>query len=167
MEPLLVILVVFLLVFAVMGMKLVQQAETMVIERLGRYHRTLDSGLHVIWPVIDKPRAINWRYLVTAPDGRTVFAHRTASGIPLNDSASTAAHRTLPFGTVVRVTNLINGQSETVEITDRGPYIKGRIIDVSHQAARKLGMMEAGIVPVEIEVQSKAPEPTPDSLAKD
>jgi regulator of protease activity HflC (stomatin/prohibitin superfamily) len=51
MEPLiviLVILVVFLLVFAVMGMKLVQQAETMVIERLGRYHRTLDSGLHVI-----------------------------------------------------------------------------------------------------------------------
>lgn len=89
MEPLiviLVILIVFLAVFALMGMKLVQQAETMVIERLGRYHRTLDSGLHVIWPVIDKPRAINWRYLVTAPDGRTLFTHRTTTRIDLRET---------------------------------------------------------------------------------
>ena len=89
MEPLiaiLIVLIIFVVIFALMGMKLVQQAETMVIERLGRYHRTLDSGLHVIWPVIDKPRSINWRYLVTAPDGRTLFAHRTTTRIDLRET---------------------------------------------------------------------------------
>ncbi|MBL9152188.1 MAG: septal ring lytic transglycosylase RlpA family protein [Verrucomicrobiales bacterium] len=77
---------------------------------------------------------------------------RTASGIPLKDSVSTAAHRTLPFGTLVRVTNLKNGRSEIVKITDRGPFIKGRIIDVSLNAAENLGMVSSGIVPVEIQV---------------
>lgn len=86
----------------------------------------------------------------------------TASGVPLRDSESTAAHRTLPFGTLVRVTNLSNGLRETVEITDRGPYIKGRIIDLSRNAAKKLDMIEAGIVPVEIEVQPAEAKPTPE-----
>lgn len=84
---------------------------------------------------------------------------RTASGVPLDDSASTAAHRALAFGTLVRVTNLSNGLSEIVEITDRGPFTKGRIIDVSLNAAEKLNMIEAGIVSVEIEVLPDASGP--------
>ena len=64
----------------------------------------------------------------------------------------TAAHRTLPLGTRVRVTNTRNGRSVEVRINDRGPYGRGRIIDVSEAAARQLGMIDAGVVPVTIEV---------------
>jgi len=64
----------------------------------------------------------------------------------------TAAHRTLPFGTYVMVTNLDNDKSVSVRINDRGPFIKGRIIDVSYAAARMLDMIESGVVPVRIEV---------------
>lgn len=77
---------------------------------------------------------------------------RTASGIPLKDSVSTAAHRHLPFGSIVRVTNLRNGRSDVVKITDRGPFVRGRIIDVSYAAAQRLGMVQSGIAPVEIEI---------------
>jgi rare lipoprotein A len=90
----------------------------------------------------------------------------TASGVPLNDSVSTAAHRTLPFGTLVRVTNLSNGSHETVRITDRGPFVKERIIDLSRNAAEKLGMIKAGITSVKIEVLSEGSEPTQPFLAK-
>lgn len=81
----------------------------------------------------------------------------TASGVPLDDSVSTAAHRTLLFGTRVRVTNLENGLSETVAITDRGPFVQGRVIDVSRHAAEKLGMIESGVVSVEIVVMPEEP----------
>lgn len=64
----------------------------------------------------------------------------------------TAAHNTLPFGTYVRVTNLTNGKSVVVRINDRGPFVKGRIIDLSYAAAKKLGMSETGVAPVEIKV---------------
>jgi rare lipoprotein A len=62
----------------------------------------------------------------------------------------TAAHRTLPFGTKVRVTNLNNGKSATVTINDRGPYIHGRIIDVSAGAANVLGMRHSGVARVRV-----------------
>jgi rare lipoprotein A len=64
----------------------------------------------------------------------------------------TAAHRTLPCGTLVKVTNLENGRRNFVWITDRGPYIEGRIIDLSRAAARDLGMIPQGVVPVKLEV---------------
>jgi regulator of protease activity HflC (stomatin/prohibitin superfamily) len=64
----------FVVVFSLMGLKIVQQSETMVIERLGKYSRTLPSGINVIWPVIDRPREIMWRYLREIPDGAQ---HRT------------------------------------------------------------------------------------------
>jgi rare lipoprotein A len=64
---------------------------------------------------------------------------KTANGERLNPSALTAAHRRLPFGTRVRVTNLKNGRSVVVRISDRGPFVRGRIIDVSPAAARALG----------------------------
>lgn len=76
----------------------------------------------------------------------------TASGEPFDQNALTAAHRKYPFGTIVKVTNRRNGQSVTVRINDRGPTKKKRIIDVSRAAARELGMIEAGVVPVKLHV---------------
>ena len=77
---------------------------------------------------------------------------RTASGERFNKNALTAAHRTLPFGTHVRVTNAKNGKSVVVRINDRGPYGGNRIIDLSEAAAREIGMIAAGVVPVTLEV---------------
>ena len=76
----------------------------------------------------------------------------TASGEIFDMNKLTAAHRTYPFGTVVRVTRLGNGQSVDVRINDRGPFISGRIIDLSLAAARKLDMVKAGVVEVKVEV---------------
>jgi rare lipoprotein A len=77
---------------------------------------------------------------------------RSASGEVFNQNAMTAAHRTLPFGTQVRVTNLNNGQQVVVRINDRGPFSHGRVIDLSAGAARAIGLMSAGVGPVQIEV---------------
>ena len=82
---------------------------------------------------------------------------RTASGSVYRPGRRTAAHNTLPFGTVVRVTNPRNHRSVKVTITDRGPHVKGRIIDLSKKAARKIGIIDAGVAPVELKVIKKAP----------
>lgn len=76
----------------------------------------------------------------------------TASGERFDPGAMTAAHRTLPFGTRVRVTNLENGRQVVVRINDRGPYRKGRVLDLSRAAARKLGFVDDGVAHVRIEV---------------
>ena len=79
----------------------------------------------------------------------------TASGKPYDKNALTAAHRTLPFGTVVRVTNLKNRRSVRVTITDRGPFShRKRIIDLSRKAGECIDMIQDGIVPVRIEIIS-------------
>ena len=75
----------------------------------------------------------------------------TASGERFNKRAMTAAHRTYPMNTRVRVTNLKNGRSVIVRINDRGPYGRGRVIDLSEAAAEKHDMIEAGVVPVRLE----------------
>ncbi len=75
---------------------------------------------------------------------------RVASGGWFNPNAMTAAHKTLPFGTKVRVTNRHNGQSVVVTINDRGPFVAGRVIDLSSAAAGVIGMKGAGVVPVSI-----------------
>ncbi len=77
---------------------------------------------------------------------------RVASGGWFNPNAMTAAHKTLPFGTRVRVTNKNNGQSVVVTINDRGPYIAGRVIDLSSAAAGAVGMKNSGIAPVSVAV---------------
>jgi rare lipoprotein A len=82
------------------------------------------------------------------------YGGRTASGERFDDRRLTAAHRTLPFGARVRVTNLENGRSVVVRINDRGPFLKGRVIDVSARAARKLGFLREGTVRVRLEVIS-------------
>ena len=78
--------------------------------------------------------------------------NRSASGEIYNQNAMTAAHRSLPFGTKVVVTNLNNGRSAVVRINDRGPYVRGRVIDLSAAAARVLGIMDSGIAPVQVQV---------------
>ncbi len=77
---------------------------------------------------------------------------RVASGGWFNPNALTAAHKTLRFGTRVRVTNLRNGRSVIVRINDRGPYIKGRIIDLSRRAAGIVGMRKSGTAPVRVDI---------------
>ena len=85
--------------------------------------------------------------------------HRTASGKVYDRHGMTAAHRTLPFGTRVRVTNLRNHRSVVLLITDRGPFARGRIIDISPHAARKLGFWHKGTARVRVEVL-RAPAPS-------
>ncbi len=75
---------------------------------------------------------------------------KTSNGETFRQRKLTAAHRTLPFGTKVKVTNLKNGKTVKVRINDRGPFVDGRIIDLSRKAARRLGMVDDGVVPVEI-----------------
>ncbi len=79
-----------------------------------------------------------------------------ANGERFDPNSNSAAHRTLPFGTVVEVTNLRNGQTRTVVIQDRGPFIAGRIIDLSPRIANELGMREAGLARVEVRPISQA-----------
>lgn len=73
---------------------------------------------------------------------------QTASGEQMNPAALTAAHRTLPFGTKLKVTNNKNGKSVIVRINDRGPFIKGRVIDLSKGAAKKLGIISSGVADI-------------------
>jgi rare lipoprotein A len=77
---------------------------------------------------------------------------KTANGETFDTGKLTAAHRTLPFGTRVRVTNLDNGKSVVVRVNDRGPFVAGRIIDLSPAAARKLEMLRAGVVRVRLDI---------------
>lgn len=86
------------------------------------------------------------------------FAGRpTASGAPYRPGQLTAAHNTLPFGTKLKVTNTRNGHSVKVVVNDRGPHAKGRIVDVSKRAARKLDIVDAGVAPIQIKVMRMGP----------
>jgi rare lipoprotein A len=89
--------------------------------------------------------------------GPRFHGRKTASGERFDRHAMTAAHKRLRFGTRVRVTNLGNGQSVIVRINDRGPYARGRIIDLAEAAARRIGMIEAGVIKVELEILSTPP----------
>jgi rare lipoprotein A len=76
----------------------------------------------------------------------------TASGERLNPNALTAAHPTLPFGTHLRITSVSSGRSVVVRVNDRGPFLKGRAVDVSYSAAKQLGITERGVAKVKMEV---------------
>lgn len=84
--------------------------------------------------------------------GPGFFGNRTANGEVFRPGTRTAAHRYLPFGTKVRVTNLYNGRSTVVRINDRGPFSGGRIIDLAHGAAQELGLTASGVAQVRLEV---------------
>jgi rare lipoprotein A len=81
---------------------------------------------------------------------------RTASGDRMDADALAAAHRSLPFGTRVKVENLANGRSVVVRINDRGPFVRGRVIDVTRGAARHLGMIDSGVARVRVSVVAGA-----------
>ncbi len=82
--------------------------------------------------------------------GKEFFGRTMADGTPMDPESNIAASRTLPLGTKAKVTNLENGKSAVVEIRDRGPYVEGRIVDLTPKTARKLDMVEDGVVPVEV-----------------
>jgi rare lipoprotein A len=86
--------------------------------------------------------------------GGSLHGGPTASGERFDQNAMTAAHKTLPMNSKVRVTNLENRRSVVVRINDRGPYARGRIIDLSRAAARVIDMIAAGVVPVTVEILS-------------
>jgi rare lipoprotein A len=90
--------------------------------------------------------------------GRAWQGRRTASGVRFDARKLTAAHRSLPLNTKVRVTNLANGKSVEVTINDRGPYVHHRLIDVSAAAAKRLGMTKTGVTPVTVETLSAPSE---------
>ena len=89
--------------------------------------------------------------------GPGFYGRTTANGERFRKGTLTAAHRTLPFGTRVRVTNLSNGRSVVVRINDRGPFKYHRVIDLAHGAASQLKMMQAGEVPVKLEILKSSP----------
>jgi rare lipoprotein A len=105
---------------------------------------------------------------VPAPEGRPEFVetgmaswygpsgHRAADGSAYDGTSMTAAHKTLPLGTVVRVTNLANGESVMVRITDRGPFSHGRVLDLSESAAKKIDLYRMGVAQVRIEAFAKS-----------
>jgi rare lipoprotein A len=107
---------------------------------------------------VARPEAMFEQVGVASWYGPGFHGRLTASGEPFDQNDLTAAHRNLPLGSEVKVTNLENGRSITVQINDRGPYVKGRVIDLSKAAARRLGMAGDGLAKVRIEA-------TPQQLA--
>ncbi|MGD1857833.1 MAG: septal ring lytic transglycosylase RlpA family protein [Leptolyngbyaceae cyanobacterium] len=131
-----------------------------VLQVTNRLRRLLGDGTtEPITEITDRPAppqqvaAVRSSYSGMASWYGPGFHGRTsASGEAFNQYAMTAAHRTLPFGTQVRVTNLNNGRQVVVRINDRGPYSHGRIIDLSAGAAGAIGLRSAGVGPVQVEV---------------
>lgn len=81
-----IVLIIFVLILASKGLKVVQQAEVIIVERLGRYHKTLTSGLHIIWPVVDKPRHFNWRYVKEDFKGNKYIQQTVAHRMDLRET---------------------------------------------------------------------------------
>lgn len=89
MDPIAVIMLVFAILvvfYTVKGIKLIQQAQTIVIERLGKFHRLLDSGINIILPIIDQPRKINWKYVFVEPNGNLIVSRKTIEKIDLRET---------------------------------------------------------------------------------
>ncbi len=114
------------------------------------YHQSVAT---VVKPTINPPtKAIRAYQGMASWYGPKFHGRLTANGERYNQYALTAAHRSLPFGTRVRVTNLNNGRSIVVRINDRGPFIGGRIIDLSLNAAKRIGMYHSGLAQVKVEI---------------
>ena len=105
-----------------------------------------EAGLASVRPVTSRRKGMASWY------GPGFHGRLTANGERYNQNGLTAAHKSLPFGTQVRVTNLHNGRSVIVRINDRGPYIHGRVIDLSKGAANVIGLLNSGVAPVQLEI---------------
>jgi rare lipoprotein A len=111
------------------------------------------------WPTVERRHHTDPITTGSVPPGASVGVAsfytegvRTANGERLNPNALTAAHPSLPFGTRLRITSVASGRSVVVRVNDRGPFIKGRAVDVSYSAAKELGMTERGVAKVKMEV---------------
>ncbi len=111
----------------------------------GCAHRGLESSVEPVEKGWTQKGLASWY-------GKPYHGRRAASGEIYNMHEMTAAHRTLPFGTWVRVTRRDTGDSVVVRINDRGPFVKGRIIDLSYAAAKKIGLVRDGVAPVRLKV---------------
>lgn len=114
----------------------------------------------------DGDRAWHFEEGVASWYGGRFHGRRTASGEIYDKRALTVAHRTLPFDTVLLVTNLDNGRSCRARVTDRGPFVSGRILDASEALAERLGFRDQGLGRVRIEILGRIPEPTERGLSK-
>lgn len=101
---------------------------------------------------VPKPRVVHTSSGQASWYGPGFYGNRTANGEVFRPGTMTAAHRTLPFGTRVRVTNLNNGRVAVVRINDRGPFHGNRVIDLGHGAAKQLGVVSSGLARVKLEV---------------
>jgi rare lipoprotein A len=119
------------------------------------------APVHAVRPPVVPPPDPEPRVLRTLGGSASFYAsslagRRTASGVSYDPREMVAAHRTLPFGTVLRVTNQLNGRTVTVRVVDRGPVTRGRVLDLSRAAAEELDFIRRGHVPVTIEVIEEA-----------
>lgn len=101
-------------------------------------------------PVVEAPDFTEIDGGMASYYGDELAGNRTASGERFDPRQMTGAHRSLPFGSMVRVTNVSNGDSVVVRINDRGPFSRGRVIDISHAAAREIGMHRSGTARVKL-----------------
>lgn len=122
-----------------------------------RYEARPSGAISIIYPISTPSQSVVG---IASWYGQQFHGNRTANGEIYDMNGLTAAHRVLPMGTRVRVTNLLNSKSVLLRINDRGPAIHGRLIDVSLAAAKSIGMVGLGLAPVRLEIVSK-PIPTP------
>ena len=115
------------------------------------HHRRATVAKRLAASAIDKPAAGKQE---TSHGLASYYSYdpKTASGEKFDPNELTAAHRTLPFGTRLRVTNVATGRSVTVRVNDRGPFVPGRVVDVSRSAAESLGMTKQGVAKVKLDV---------------
>ncbi|MFT5702099.1 MAG: rare lipoprotein A [Desulforhopalus sp.] len=112
---------------------------------------SLIGGCSILEKPSQQPENFDYRKIgIASYYGNKFQSRKTASGEIFNNKLMTAAHRTLPFGTVVVVTNLKNGKSVRVKINDRGPFVKKRIIDLTQAAFTKIANLDKGLTRVEI-----------------
>ena len=121
----------------------------------GGFHSTSSSSR----PAQERPLAV-WE-CTTSWYGEDFDGQPTATGEPYDMYATTAAHPTLPLGSIVRVVNTRNQRSQVVRINDRGPYIVGRELDVSYEVARRLGFDQSGLAKVRLELLEVPARPSP------
>lgn len=117
--------------------------------------KTVEITGKATWKLVTAPLPESELEGIASWYGSEFHGRRTASGEIYNMYDYTAAHKTLPLGTYVKVINLENGKSVIVRINDRGPFKKGRIIDLSYAAAKKIGIIEKGTARVRLEIISK------------
>jgi len=117
----------------------------------------IPRGISGVFGPSVEPRGGHKLLLKASWYGRDFEGRRTASGQRFDSTAYTAAHPTLAFGTVLRVTNPENGASVLVTVNDRGPFVRGRHIDLSYAAARRLGIVSTGVTAVEVETVRTGP----------